>query len=200
MPKLKQCKQCSQFWTVNHGGTTRFCTKDCYDTWWSESKSKHETRSQVADKIHGKAPSVELSDVQAAWLAGLIDGEGCLGIWRERRKGNTSGYRYRASVQIANTNRALLDMIASVLPGTIQMKDARVKKGHKPLYQFYLYARCVGPVLERVAPFLVIKKEQARVLMRFRETTENAPVRASQDHEILDALYQQNRALNKRGI
>lgn len=202
MPKLKQCKQCGGFWTVNHGGTTRFCSRDCYDTWWSEARSKHEVRSQVAEKIHGAVPSVELTDIQAAWIAGLIDGEGCLGIWRERRQGNKSGFRYRAVVQIANTNRALLDAVAAVLPGTIQLKDARRTSAlrHKPLYQFCVFSRCVGPVLKAVAPYLVIKKTQAEALMRFRDITDNAPVRASQDHELLEPLYQQCRALNRRGL
>lgn len=200
MPKQRQCKQCGIFWKAIQRGPTRFCSAECRDTWWDEARSKHETRSQVADKIHGAAPAVVLTDVQAAWLAGIIDGEGCLGIWREQRQGNKSGFRYRAVIQVTNTNLLLLHTIGKVIPGTINSRGARPNPRHKPCYQFYVTARCVGPVLKAVAPFLVIKKTQAEALMRFREIVENAPVRGSQDHEMLHVLYQQCRALNQRGL
>lgn len=142
-----------------------------------------------------------LSDTQAAWVAALIDGEGCISIWKERRKGNKSGFRYCGAMCIVNTNRHLLETVAKVLPGVVYLKDKRQNNPrHKPLFSLHVLARNVGPVLRAVAPFLVIKRRQAELLMRFREVTENAPMRASQDHEILDVLYLECRALNKRGV
>jgi len=38
-----------------------------------------------------------LTEVEVAWLAAMIDGEGSIGIWRERRKGKKSGWHYKAS-------------------------------------------------------------------------------------------------------
>jgi hypothetical protein len=181
--------------------TRRFCSTDCYDTWWNEQRSQRVTRSEVAEKIWGPAPSVHLTDVQAAWLAGLIDGEGCISIWRERREGNRSGFRYYAMVHIANTNRGLLDAIAKVIPGEVYLKDARKKlANHKPLFMFAVSRRALSPVLTRIAPFLVIKKRQAEIAMQFRRVIEEAPMRTFQDHEVLGQLWAENRALNKRGV
>lgn len=178
----------------------RFCSTDCYDTWWNEQRSNRVTRSEVADKIWGPAPSVTLTDVQAAWLAGLIDGEGCVGVWRERKIGNRSGFHYIAAVRIANTNRLLLDTIAKVLPGKIYLKDKRVKFGHKPLYEFYCDRRSLRAMLARVSPFLVLKKRQAEIAMQVRQVIEGAPMRTFRDHETLAELWAENRTLNKRGV
>lgn len=201
MANILKCKRCGADVPLRACAPhKRFCSTDCYETWWNEARSRRVTRSEIATKIHGSAPSVQLTDVQAAWLAGLIDGEGCIGIWRERRAGNRSGYRYTATVQIANTNRLLLDTIARVIPGKIYLKDARVKFGQKPLYQFFCDRRTLRALLERIAPFLVIKKRQAEIAMQFRRVIEEAPMRTFQDHETLAELWAENRALNKRGV
>ena len=210
MPNILKCKRCSRDIELRETSgkmlrfekrTRRFCSTDCYETWWNEQRSRRETRSEIAEKILGTpAPTLQLTDVQAAWVAGLIDGEGTIGVWREARSKNRSGYRYKVGVQIANTNMELLNTFANVVRGGVTIGDMRRKNPmHKICYKVVVNARFVKPLLECVAPFLVIKKRQAELALEFRRIIDSAPARTEQEHEIFEQLWLECKALNKRG-
>jgi len=140
-----------------------------------------------------------MTDAQAAWLAALVDGEGCVGIWRERRPKNRSGFRYYAALEVVNTCRALIDAVSALLGGNTWVKDGRLKPKHKVVYVARIRRSVVGEVLRRIVPFLIVKPRQAEKVLEFCEILESAPMRASLVHDDLQRLYEQCKALNKRG-
>ena len=198
---LTKCRRCKADVKVGpHATNKRFCSKDCYDTWWNEQRSRRVTRSEVARQIIGTPdPKFRLTQVQSAWLAGLVDGEGCIGIWRQTLKGNRSGYTYRSAIEIANTNRPILEAIEKIVDGWVCIKDARKNRAHKVLHVLLVRPRAVKRVLEHIAPFLIVKKRQADLVIEFRRLMEAAPMRTEREHEAFAALYAECRALNKRG-
>ena len=46
------------------------------------------------------------------WFCGIIDGEGCVGLWSRGRK---DGPDYRPGLRMANTSRPIIDAFTSVL-------------------------------------------------------------------------------------
>lgn len=130
----------------------------------------------------------------------MIDGEGTIGIWREKRTGNLSGKRYKPVIVIANTSLPLLDAIRAMVNGWGCLHQLPLKKHHKPCYRFTWAQRTVLPTLERIAPFLVIKKQQADITMEFCRLLASAPVRSSGMHDIYEGLYQEMKELNRRGL
>lgn len=200
MPNLPRCKRCGADVVPKPRSTTqRFCSKDCYDSWWSDFRSRNFTVAQVVAKRNGPPPDVTLNEVQASWLAAMVDGEGTIGIYKVQCQKRTSGFRYRACIQVANTNMALLERIADLVPSGVHVGDQRRTDRHKPVFRATVKSRFVLPLLEAIRPHLVAKTKQADTVMAFCRAQASAPMRSSRDTEIFERLYQENRILNRRG-
>lgn len=203
MQKIRKCRRCAVDIPGGRRSTARFCGDDCYLTWWADKNSRRCIRSQVADKILGdtKRPSFAWTDTQAAWFAGMIDGEGTIGVWRERRPANASGFRYRAVVEFTNTNAALIEAVRGLVDGYAAVKRIEPPiSHHKPSFRVMVNRRAVQETLRRIAPFLIAKKQQADTVLAFCETINKAPVRGSEVHDVLESYYQRCKALNRRGV
>lgn len=199
---LKQCRRCgADIKLKKHATVQRFCSRGCYDTWWSEYRTHHVTRGEVARKVWGDKPKVRLNNAEAAWLAALVDGEGTIGIWRERRPKNRSGWRYRAVIQIVNSNKELMERARNVVDGYVHWKNLRRDNPkHKPTYGVTVNRRAVPGVLNQIRDYLVAKRKQSDVVLEFCRVLDAAPMRTSRDHDVFQALYLECRALNKRGV
>lgn len=199
---LSKCRRCgSDVVAGKHATNKRFCSQDCYDTWWSEYRNKHVTRGQVAERVWGKAPVLALTEPQKAWLAALIDGEGTIGIWRERRPKNKSGFRYKAVTMVTNSNIPLLDAVGQCVDGFFATKNIkRSSPKHKPTFAVMVNRRAIRSLLEQIKQYLVAKRKQAEVVLEFCRIMEATPMRASQNHDIFEALYLECQRLNKRGL
>ena len=121
------------------------------------------TRKQILDKKlylgHGyhsfitqkrATRTMNLSETEKAYIAGIIDGEGCVGV--HKGKGNSLVPR----VQIANTQMNLLTWLLE-----------RIGTGyiHRTEYTSNYYD--VKPLLEATLPYLIIKKKQAELVLEF---------------------------------
>jgi hypothetical protein len=104
---------------------------------------------------------VNLSDTDAAYIAGLIDGEGCI-TYREKYP----------KVSIYNTSKELIEWIQKTLGlGTIHL-DVR-RKGKERWKPCYTYGTSnfhdIYALLSRVLPYLKIKREKAIDVLRLIE-------------------------------
>jgi cytochrome c-type biogenesis protein CcmH/NrfF len=87
-----------------------------------------------------------------AYLAGIIDGEGSI----ECRLGRS------ATIQlvVGNTDRRLIDWLVSEFGGRVY---AQKRKGVKTLYSWRIPIRRERVLMEAVAPYLKLKREQLEV-------------------------------------
>ena len=200
---LSKCRRCKKDIKVEsrHATNKRFCSTDCYETWWNEYRSKGVTGAEFSAKLWGPVPKVVLEETQKAWLAALIDGEGWIGIVKEKRAGNVSGARYYANVEIANTKRDLLDAVTRCVgEAFVYLKDHRIGQvNHKKMYSVRIKKRAIPSLLEQIKPYLVIKRRQAEIVLELCRVKAETPMRASQNHDIQESLRNQCRALNRRG-
>jgi hypothetical protein len=97
-----------------------------------------------------------LSPIDAAYLAGLIDGEGTVTLTRVHRN------RQRGLVvAISNTERDILDYVREVVGcGTISNKR-RSQGNHTPSFVYHLSDRRALSLLEQISPFMKSHKESA---------------------------------------
>lgn len=104
-----------------------------------------------------------------AYAAGLIDGEGCIGI------AHSNGvFSARVDVGMTSKARGLLDalrreyggMIRNSRPGTAQWDAAEC---------WTLHGSAAAPFLERVAPHLQLKAEQARIALLVQRIVSELP-------------------------
>lgn len=93
-----------------------------------------------------------LSESQKGWIAGIIDGEGWIGIDKRSR---------RATIQVNNTCPAMIDQLFRYCGGSIY-PTKRKQPHHKDVWTWVLSRRAnVIGLLAVIGPFLVAKKEAA---------------------------------------
>ena len=134
-----------------------------------------------------------------AYLAGIIDGEGCFGMYYSKRLD-----RHMLTVDIYNSCTELLQWLSDNFPGDYREIKAPSKKAHinwKPQYIWRSNNNQTLEFLINLLPFLIVKKKQCELAIRFRETflKRECPV-TLETREIRRLLYEEMKALNQRGI
>lgn len=104
-----------------------------------------------------------------AWLAGIIDGEGCITVTRKYKSGfNVS------RVSITNTDEGILCEIKRILEEWLVLYTVfpNNQKGKKPCYQIRLDRKMEAKfVLEKVMPYLrSVKRQKAAFFLSFVAT------------------------------
>lgn len=144
----------------------------------------------------GKAP-----ETVHAYLAGIIDGEGHIGINRsvtttQRR----TTPRYQPELTIVNSNRRLIDWLHDTFGGSV--KDRKKQRDyHKQTWAWKVGDRKAAALLAAVLPYLIAKHAQAEMVVRFfRDATPRTHGRGVQmtDEECArrQTIYEGIRALN----
>jgi len=105
----------------------------------------------------------------AAYLAGLIDGEGTLTITRHTRKDRPGYMRFNIRLAIYNTNIALLQNVQETFGGTLMIAK-RHDERWKDQGQLAWSEEQIVVILEKVRPFLFAKREQCEILLACQAT------------------------------
>ena len=97
------------------------------------------------------------TETELAYLAGIVDGEGSIGAhWR-----TNSSVSFHVNFQVGMTQVGAIDLFVKIFGGHIHIEKRRTKSG-KPIYKWQIYARKAANCLEKLLPYLIIKREQAR--------------------------------------
>ena len=99
---------------------------------------------------------------QVAYLAGLIDADGYIGITKSKPlPGNTKNPQYSLTVNVTNTSREMMDWLEEHFDGTVYSRKMPDNKNWKQCYNFIATHQRGKRLLELVKDYLVIKKPQA---------------------------------------
>jgi hypothetical protein len=150
----------------------------------------------------------QLTEPQVAYLAGLIDGEGtiCMSKCNHATGDRKVRYRVRLTV-VATTSLEMLDWLVSEI-GAIPTKVGTPKSPkHRQGWRVSLAEKQAEQLLERAMPYLVIKKRQAGLYLRYRSLQKacgNPALRLSKEkmkamRVIRDCFLQEFRKLNAKG-
>jgi hypothetical protein len=105
-----------------------------------------------------------MSDCEVAWAAGFLDGEGCFSILPGE------GYLY-CTITAGQTNKDPLRMLFALFGGGV----TTIKRvaGHKQVYIWRVTGRTAADAARRLLPYLIVKHEQADILIEFGKTISN---------------------------
>jgi len=113
-----------------------------------------------------------ISDVDAAYIAGVIDCDGCVHLVRRDSKRNRN-IQYSLEVSFSNTSIELIDYLREqcLLAGytftnKVIQQDNRSHRKHI-CYTYRVSGENALLLLQRVLPFIVAKREQVRLAIRF---------------------------------
>lgn len=187
---MNVCGQCGNEFTPTHGRDQKYCGRECYHksregiapnkpvpstivvcAWCGkEFETGGRGRPKRGQRFCSKQCQAyarvrehhvnEMTVAQAAYLAGLVDGEGSI-IAVKR----TNGGRHTWRLQVANTQTVLLDWcIEATGVGSI-VTTRRKSDKHQDGHWWQCYSWNAYDVLRQIAPYMIIKRELALRMM-----------------------------------
>lgn len=106
-------------------------------------------------------------DTDLAYLAGLIDGEGYIGIKKTTRRDMTSP-AYHERIQVRMVDEPAIAFLASTLGGNYYFEKAHSHLG-RPLFCYQASDLKACEVLRAVLPWLRVKRANALAVLELRE-------------------------------
>lgn len=147
-----------------------------------------------------------LSATDAAYLAGLIDGEGSIAVSRTHSNASAKackrGFAYRASVTVTMTDLPILEWARITTGvGNICVKKVR-SQNHKPAWTWSVWSIEAATLLSDILPYMRVKAEQARNLIEFQRAMRQPGSKGLSDGEWArrEAHYSRSQLLNQRGV
>jgi hypothetical protein len=108
-----------------------------------------------------------MKETEAAYVAGIIDGEGSLTLIHRRRNEARGWENIEPHVRISNTDLELMNYLSVLLGARPYVSHGRPKSHWKPQYTISVSAFAeIAALLERIMPYLVIKRRRAEIMLR----------------------------------
>lgn len=102
------------------------------------------------------------------WAAGFFDGEGCVGVYVLPPSPVRKLHRVTLVVNAANTDRRPLELLKR-FGGTHFVSWKSGRPGQRIVYRWQIQGQQAYLFLLAVLPYLVVKKEQAELAIKFWE-------------------------------
>lgn len=177
-PFERICVVCgTPFTTPRTGGyrKQRMCSMDC-------QRAARYRNSEGEPRI--------MSDTEAAYLAGILDGEGSVML---QHRGEAIGM----GLGICNTDQSLFSWIMQTVQcGSVCKRRAETEK-HKVCAFWRVSGAIAEKVLRQIRPYLVIKAERADLAVAFQERLRTPALKA--DRTWQREWMQKMKKMNKRG-
>ena len=105
-------------------------------------------------------------DSQLAYLAGIIDGEGTFYIGKDNRNEKS----FNSRLYVVNTDERLINWLHNNFGGLIYSRSSAKNPHWKKKFEWITHKSQILPICEAIYPYLVCKKEQADIMIKFRNT------------------------------
>ena len=142
-----------------------------------------------------------------AYIAGILDGEGYIGlvkateIRRQRRVDNNITHSFRPTVRVNMVSDVAINFIQTLFGGNLYENPECPPQRHQWDLQMTNRNDCKR-ILEAILPFLKLKKRQAEILLSFIALRDSKPkTNASGGNYTQDEwrYWEELKKLNKRG-
>lgn len=110
----------------------------------------------------------DIPDTTKAWIGGFFDGEGCINIGRQFPGGRATP-RFILNVRVSNTAQQSVELLQNTFGGRVYALK-RGNQGWAPCFQWYIYGKKAAHFLRFICPYLVVKRDQARLALEFYDT------------------------------
>ena len=137
-----------------------------------------------------------LSAEEGAYLAGLVDGDGYVGILRRRTRRTLSGYTYYSDLEISSVNERFLQQIHALVGAGCWTQRNRGFRSKRTMYHLKVGPNTLRWLLPLLIPHLKLKKRQAEIVLAHLHTIKKG--RHGQSPQSEDR-YWELRRMNRRG-
>jgi LAGLIDADG-like domain len=177
-PEERTCEVCGKVFLVGGVGRPPRSQRRCSDACRIAGRYRHGRKAKA------------LTATDAAYLAGIIDGEGSVILYMRR---DVVALR----VTVANTSRPLLERIqAATGIGDVHQQRAE-SATHRASFSWRCNAEAAESLLAQLRPFLFLKTAQADLAFATQARLRDPAQKADRSWHLL--ACEQMRALNRRG-
>ena len=139
------------------------------------------------------------SETVRGYTAGILDGEGSIMIVKFKNPTTKRGYTYQLKVVVTNTNEWLCRWLKMQYSGTIQYKKSK-RPQEKDIYEWRVVSKQAKEFLEYITPYLIIKKAQAEIAIRFQSNRKRGKPQTDEESILDEAERILMRKLNSKGV
>jgi len=145
--------------------------------------------------------------IELGWLAGIVDGEGTISAYWEKKKGYKSPSRYlQVYIGVSNTDNKITEKCKKITKaGGIYYHKTHHEK-NKDWSRWEARGGNACKIVELILPYLISKKSQAKNLLKWRKLEKFVGYHKKGTIAITQKaikertkIYDQMRKLNKRG-
>jgi hypothetical protein len=111
-----------------------------------------------------KSLDLNLTPTDAAYIAGIMDGEGCFMLAKSANSISPAGVGYKPLIELAMCDAATIFYIADLTGKPVQQ---RVIKSGRTAYKIIWHNRMAGALLTEIIPYLRGKRDQAEILLHY---------------------------------
>jgi len=142
----------------------------------------------------------KITKEQKAYIAGLLDADGSVGIDRSLSKSNAYKYNYRVRIIITNSNYDVICWLKDIVGVGCSHRTGRAYKANwSPVHRWQVVAESARLVLKEIEPYMIIKKDLAKMAINFPSKGRVGKMRTTEDYREQERLYWKFKELNQRG-
>lgn len=136
-----------------------------------------------------------LTEKQLAYLAGLFDGEGSVGIYEFKKRNQNSNWQFK--LEIANTDWRIMQWLENTVGGKVHKKSTG-EKHWKQGYCWHLQGNNAETFCNLIKNYTIIKKDQIEACLYFRQFWGTGNKKQTQDvikakQEMVNVIKQMKR-------
>lgn len=140
----------------------------------------------------------DYKDVDLAWLAGIIDGEGSIFISKYPKKSCVKGYGFRCGIHVGTTD-GIIPYECKRIAGFGQVyENIHIQNGklHKDVATWCIGTRQALAILKQCHPYLRYKKSQAELVFKYYELMDS-DINPKERSAFYEEFYNQMKALHE---
>lgn len=112
-----------------------------------------------------------MKDIEKAWLAGIVDGEGSIFIMKQKRKDRERDTNYILRMSVQSTDPFMAVECSKLVGGPVISEQFDKRPNNSNTLKWELSGRTACKVLEEILPFMRVKHSQAQLAIDFQKTT-----------------------------
>jgi len=114
-----------------------------------------------------------MEEINFAYLAGYIDGDGCFYIDTVKSKTGDYPVVHRTVLKFASVDESIMKWLQEFLGINYWEKVVSKKRKHlnrRTVYEANVTGECLDKLLPRICPYLRIKKQHCEIMLEMRKT------------------------------
>lgn len=107
-----------------------------------------------------------MKETDIAYIAGVMDGEGCFRLEKFKTDRSPIGFQYRTTAELAMCDKSTIEFVSQRTNRHIQIK--KIKSG-RTLYLIIWRNSFAASFMRLLLPYLIGKKEQVKLCLHFED-------------------------------